>query len=133
DNCQLCLEGNIFEASHTYLLKGLDKYLTIIEADGRRHYKAYIADRLDAEWIPLAGTEQEPFAGATNIGPAEGVKPWTDNVSHGELLRDSNDQTLTVDPDRLVLLFQGMLEHQKQGKGYGDWSWRLGLLTPANN
>lgn len=127
----LALDAKIFEASHTYRLKGQDKFLTFIEEDGRRYFKAYIADRLDGGWKPLADTEERPFAGANNIRPKRGVDPWTDNVSHGELLRDSNDQRLVIDPDNLRLLFQGMLHKDKSGKGYGRYDWRLGLLTPA--
>ena len=97
-HCELALEAEIFEASHTYRLKGRDRYLTIVEQDGRRYYKAYLADRLDGPWTPLADTEEHPFAGRANIRPAPGVEPWTDNVSHGELIRDGVDQTLTVDP-----------------------------------
>ena len=36
-NCELALDARIFEASHTYRLKGRDKYLTIIEENGRRY------------------------------------------------------------------------------------------------
>jgi len=53
-------------------------------------------------------------------------------VSHGELIRASNDETLTVDPEDLRFLFQGMLEANKSGKGYGAFSWRLGPLTPKS-
>ncbi|MFO8013740.1 MAG: non-reducing end alpha-L-arabinofuranosidase family hydrolase [Phycisphaerae bacterium] len=130
-HCALALQARIFEASHTYRLKGMGKYLTIVEENGRRYYKAYLADRLDGPWTPLADTAERPFAGWTNIRPAPGVEPWTDNVSHGELLREGHDQTLTVDPARLRLLLQGMLEKDKAGKGYGQFSWRIGLLTPA--
>jgi hypothetical protein len=129
-HCELALEAKIFEASHTYKLKGQDRYLTIVEENGRRYYKAYIADRLDGEWKPLADTPERPFAGWTNIRPAAGVEPWTDNVSHGELLRHGIDEKLVVDPDNFRFLFQGMLEKDKSGKGYGQFSWRIGLLTP---
>lgn len=131
DHCELALEAKVFEASHTYRLKGLDKYLTVIEENGRRYYKAYVADRLDGKWTPLRDTEQMPFAGAANTRPASGVTAWTDNISHGELIRDGIDQTLTVDPSNLRFLFQGMLE--KGGKGYGQFQWRLGLLTPVGS
>ncbi|NQV36333.1 MAG: hypothetical protein HQ515_26810, partial [Phycisphaeraceae bacterium] len=87
DHCELALEAKIFEASHTYRLKGMDKYLTIIEENGRRYYKAYLADRLDGRWTPVADTAESPFAGWKNIRPAPGVQPWTDNISHGELVR----------------------------------------------
>jgi hypothetical protein len=49
-HCELALEAKIFEASHTYKLKGRNQYLTLIEENGRRFYKAYLADRLDGEW-----------------------------------------------------------------------------------
>lgn len=131
-HCELALEARIFEASHTYRLKGTDKYLTIVEENGRRYYKAYLADRLDGEWTPLADTAEKPFAGWNNIRPARGVEPWTDNVSHGELIRDGHDQTLTVDPNRLRFVFQGMWDKDKSGSSYGQFQWRIGMLTPSD-
>jgi len=130
-DCQLALEAKIFEASHTYRLKGLDKYLTIIEENGRRYYKAYLADRLDGPWTPLADTAERPFAGWTNVRPAPGVEPWTDNISHGELVRDGCDQMLTVDPSHLRFVFQGMWDKDKSSKAYGQFQWRIGMLTPV--
>jgi hypothetical protein len=130
-HCEVALEARIFEASHTYRLKGLNKYLTIIEANGQRFYKAYLADRLDRNWTPAADSPERPFAGWVNIRPARGVHSWTDNISHGELVRDGCDETMTVDPEQLRFVFQGMLEHEKAGKGYGDFPWRIGILTPT--
>jgi hypothetical protein len=126
----VALEGDIFEASHTYRLAGLDKFLTVVEAqaDGRRYYKAYLADRLAGPWRPLADTLERPFAGRANVrfdGPG-----WTDSFSHGELLRAANDETLPVDPARLRFLFQGVSDEAKAGKSYGQIPWRLGLLEP---
>ena len=62
DHCRLALQARIFEASHTYRLKGTDEFLTIIEENGRRYYKAYLANRLDGEWTPVADTAKRPFA-----------------------------------------------------------------------
>ncbi|MBT5017457.1 non-reducing end alpha-L-arabinofuranosidase family hydrolase [bacterium] len=127
----LALQGDIFEASHTYTIQGTSQYLTLIEVNGRRYFKAYIADRLDGEWRPLAATAEQPFASWKNVSPADGVQPWTDNVSHGELIRASNDQTLTIDPKDLRFVFQGMWEKDKNGLNYGAWNWRIGLLSPS--
>jgi len=132
DHCEIALQARIFEASHTYRLKGSGKYLTIVEENGRRYYKAYLAERLDGRWAPLADTAEKPLAGWANIRPAAGVEPWTDNVSHGELIREGNDQTMTVDPDNLRFVFQGMLDKEKAGKGYGQFPWRIGILTPVS-
>lgn len=131
DHCELALQAKIFEASHTYRIKGHDKYVTVIEENGRRYYKAYVADRLDGQWAPIADTAERPFASWRSIRPARGVEPWTDNVSHGELIRDGYDQTLTVDPNNLRFIFQGMWDKDKHGRGYGQFQWRIGMLTPA--
>ncbi len=130
-DCELALEAKIFEASHTYKLKGMDKYLTVIEENGRRYYKAYLANQLDSEWMPVADTAERPFAGWNNVRPAAGVEPWIDNISHGELIRDGYDETLTVDPSNLRFIFQGMWDKDKSGKGYGQFQWRIGMLTPV--
>jgi hypothetical protein len=121
------LRGDIFEASHTYKLKGLDKYLTVVEAQGggRRYYKAYLADRLDGTWTGLADTRDKPFASNANVRQDE---PWTTNISHGELLRAGSDERLEVDPVRLRVLFQGASDHQYRGNPYAKIPWRLGLL-----
>jgi hypothetical protein len=92
-------------------------------ARSQRFYKAYVADRLDGLWRPLAGWK--------NVGPAPGVEAWTDNVGHGELIRDGNDQTLTVVPENLRFVFQGPLETDKKGEGYGRFPWRIGVMTPV--
>jgi len=133
-HCELALQCSLYEASHTYRLKGLGKFLTIVEENGRKKfYTAYLADSLDGKWTPLADTEEKPFAGAANIRPAASVKPWTENVSHGEMIREGCDETETIDPGNLRFLFQGMFDSGKAGKGYDDWRWRLGILTPAGN
>ncbi len=126
---QLVLEEDIFEASHTYRMKGSNRFLTVVEAqgqDGRRYYKAYTADRLDGRWSPLAASSTDPFAFPGNVRFSGAV--WSDSFSHGELLRDGYDETLTVDPDRLEFLYQGVLDADRRGKPYGEIPWRLGLL-----
>jgi len=62
---------------------------------------------------------------------AAGVPAWADNISHGELIREGCDQTMTVDPESLRCVFQGALEKEKAGKNYGQIPWRIGILTPA--
>ena len=95
------------------------KYLTIIEENGRRNFNAYLADRLDGPWKPIADTGQRPFAGWKNICPAKGVAAWLDNVGHGELVRAGHDQTLTIDPTNLLFVFLGMLDRHKRGESAG--------------
>lgn len=130
---RLALKGDVFEASHTYRLRGLNKYLTLIEAQnghGWRYYKAYLADRLDGEWKPIAATRDQTFANMKNVTQPAG-NHWTDSISHGELLRAGYDEKLDVDPADLRFVFQGALNKDRAGKPYGQIPWRLGLLTPA--
>jgi hypothetical protein len=129
-HCELALQADIFEASHTYRLAGQNRWMTVVEAQGRggrRYYKAYAADRPDGEWKPLADTEEKPFAGAANVRQPE--PPWADNISHGELIRAGYDETLAVDLANLQFLIQGVTEERKAGKPYGAIPWQLGLLT----
>jgi len=124
----LAIQGDVFEASHTYRLKGMDKYLTVIEAQagGRRYYKAYLADRLDGKWQPVADTLKRPFAAPGNVR-FTGEK-WTNSISHGELIRTGHDELLEVNPAALRFVFQGATDEQMGGKPYGQIPWRLGVL-----
>ncbi len=126
---QLALQGDIFEASHTYKLKGMDRYLTLIEAQGgrRRYYKAYLADRLEGPWKGLADAPDHPFAALHNVRQSPA---WTANISHGELFRSGYDENLEVDPSRLRFLFQGASDAEyRDSGGYGKIPWRLGILV----
>ncbi|MCW8133448.1 MAG: glycoside hydrolase [Planctomycetota bacterium] len=127
---KVVLSGDIFEASHTYKVKGRELYLTLIECQDspRRYFKAFVADALDGTWKPLAASKQQPFAGKANIVEPGGH--WTDSVSHGELLREGCDERFEIDPAHLRFLFQGVTQEEMQGRKYGEIPWRLGLLEP---
>jgi hypothetical protein len=125
------LRDDIFEASHTYRIKDQQRYLTVIEAigpSGRRYYKAYVGDRLEGDWKPIAASREKPFASATNVHFAG--TPWTDSFSHGELIRSGWDEKMEIDPANLLFLFQGVSDNDRAGKKYGEIPWRLGLLKP---
>lgn len=117
----------LFEASHTYKLKDRDQYLTIIEAlgPGHRYYKAWLADKLEGPWKPLATTRDHPFASTANVTQKES---WTTSISHGELIRSSNDETLEVDPADLRFVFQGVDDEGYKAKKYGSIPWQIGIL-----
>lgn len=122
----------LFEASCTYKLKGRDQYLTLIEAlgQGHRYYKAWLADRIEGPWQPLATTREKPFAAPDQLTPPS---DWTTSISHGELIRSSNDEFLEVDPVGLRFVFQGVDAEGYQAKKYGSIPWKIGILdfTPA--
>jgi len=129
---EIVIEGprnDVFEGSMTYKIKGADTYLTLVEAIGpARYYRAWISDRLDGGWTPVqdADTWQKPFAGINNVTFEDGVTPWTRDISHGELIRDGYDETLTIDPNNLQLLYQGR-DPAINGR-YDQLPYRLALL-----
>jgi Glycosyl hydrolase family 62 len=130
----VALRGDIFEASHTYYVTDLKKYLTMIEAqngDGWRYFKAYTAEQLDGEWAEIAATREQPMASMKNV-----VHPnprWTDVVSHGEIVRKGIDEKLEISSKNMEVIFQGVLEQQRQGKEYGQIPWSLGRLQNTKN
>jgi hypothetical protein len=127
--------NTVFEASFTYRIKGTDKYLTCVEAlSPTRFYRAYVADKLDGEWYPVEGfdTFEKPFAGIRNMTFEEGVEPWSGQVSHGEMIREENDERMILDPDNLMFLYQGIANADNRGD-YGRLPYKLGLLRAVKD
>lgn len=125
---KVVLRADIFEASHTYRLKGRDQYFTIVEAqaDRRRYFKGYVADTLDGQWRPLAGSREKPLVSPKNV--ANQAESWATSYSHGEFIRTGFNQMLEIDPNHLQLLFQGANDEEYRRGNYGQIPWRLGLL-----
>lgn len=125
---QVVLRDDVFEASHTYKVRGHDRFLTIIEAQAglRRYYKTYVSDRLDGDWKPIHASIENPMAAFSNVRFSG--EPWAESISHGELLRAGSDELMEIEAKPLRFLFQGATDAEMRGKPYGRIPWRLGVL-----
>ena len=120
---------NLFEGGAVYKVDNTNTYLLIWESigsDGVRYYRSYTANGLNGSWQPQAANQNAPFAGPVNTTFPAGA--WTKDISHGELIRSGNDQTMNIDTGNLQMLYQGR-NPNSDGMEYSQLPYRLGLLT----
>jgi hypothetical protein len=94
------------------------------------YFRSWTADTLDGAWTRLQDSYAASFASRANVTFT--VQPaWTQDISHGEMIRDGFDQHLSVDPCHLQFVYQGR-DPATDGVPYNSLPWKLGLISPKN-
>jgi hypothetical protein len=129
---------NLFESDKVYALQGLNQYLLTVECigpTGYRFFRAFIANDLGGQYTPIpdADTWANPYAGQNNVTFPPPASDWTNDISHGEMIRVGFDETLTIDPTHLQFLYQGANPSaEASASSYSQIPYQLGLLTRSN-
>lgn len=119
----------IFEGSCHFKVKGTtNTYLHLVEGMGStgRVYSAWTSEGIEGQWKDYLVGSNTPFAGKNNV-TFTGGSSWTNDISHGELIRSNPNQTQEIDPCNLQLLYQG--RDPSKNPDYNMLPYRLGLLT----
>jgi hypothetical protein len=122
--------NNLFESPRIYSIVGTDEYLLIVEAigSGGRYFRSWTATNLEGPWNPLAASEQSPFAGKANV-TFDG-NAWTNDISHGDMVRNDPAETMPVDPCNMQFVYQGY-DKTVRASDYNLTPYRMALLTLA--
>ena len=110
------------EAVHIYKVKDKEQYHmlyeTCPEGKTKRRYGLARASNLLGPWKRVA----DDYAIGEKLFFANDAQRWTDQVSHGEMLRSGYDQRLEYDPADSRFLIQGITsETEREG-------WQLGIF-----
>ncbi|CAN5480833.1 hypothetical protein BH11ARM2_BH11ARM2_07400 [soil metagenome] len=115
----------VHEAVHVYRARGRSlRYDMFYELnDGTRSFGLAQATSLEGPWNSV--DPKYAVGSALRVGSSG---RWTDEVSHGEILRHGFDQRLEYDAAHPKWLIQGVLKDEYR-EPYPDIPWKLGLIA----
>ncbi len=109
-----------FEAPHVYKNNADGKYYLMVE-DVSRHFELWTASDLNGTWTKL----QENWAHGDQL--VFNADHWTDQVSHGEIIRTGVDEKLEINSiNRCEILIQGVVDGSYGD--YGNIPYDLGII-----
>jgi endo-1,4-beta-xylanase len=117
----------VHEAVHVYRVTARAEYHMIYEVrtgGDTRHFGLARAAHLSGPWQNVT----DRFAAGEQLDFGDAGTRWTDEVSHGEMLRSGFDQLLEYEPNHARIMVQGMPRKEHTGD-YSLLPWRLGIIT----
>lgn len=117
----------VHEAVHIYKGKGRGEFHMFYEtrtADGVRGYGLATARHLLGPWSRVT----DDFATGDRLRYQDHSEKWTEEVSHGEMIRSAYNQKMEYDPSNPRFLIQGLLSIEHTGT-YPDLPWKLGIIA----
>lgn len=113
-----------FEGVCVYKSQSNGKYYMLPEDyNDNRYYELWEADSLDGLWKQIS----EKWASQRNLDFT--ADHWTDNVSHGDILKSGYNQKQEIkDINRVDFLIQGVITSEYTGKDYAQIPWELGII-----
>ena len=117
---------SIHEAVHIYKAKGSCEYHMIYELNrnGIRSFGLAGAAHPEGPWNKVT----DKYAAGHQLKTADGVKIWTQMVSHGEVIRSGYNELMEYDPKGCQWIIQGILVKESKG-AYPSLPWKLGVIT----
>jgi hypothetical protein len=118
------------EAVHIYKVRGKKEYHmfyeTRPEGEKMRRYGLATASNLLGPWTRVA----DDYAIGDKLVFGNPADRWTDQVSHGEMMRTGYNQKLEYDPADGRFLIQGRRAKEQAGE-YRRVGWQLGIIKPS--
>jgi endo-1,4-beta-xylanase len=117
---------DVHEAVHVYKVKGRSEFHMVYERNdgGVRSFGLATSADLEGPWRKVT----DNYATGTQLEPESGVSPWTEMVSHGEVLRSGHDERMEYQPNDCRWLIQG-IRKKDLDVPYPALPWKLGLIS----
>ena len=118
---------NIHEAVHVYKVEGKPEFHMFYELNHKnvRSFGMAKASHPEGPWTKVS----DEYATGEQL-KSKG-KPWTEMVSHGEILRSGFDEKLEYNPEKCRWLIQGIMKKDKDIT-YPLLPWKLGVISLLN-
>ena len=118
----------VHEAAHVYKVKGVPEYNMIYEVNtnGIRSFGLAVSGNLRGEWLKV----NDSYASGDSLRYIGKRKPWTEMVSHGEVIRSGYDQLMEYEPSQSWWLVQGILKSE-MNVPYESLPWKLGFISTS--